>query len=947
MNLKTAFLESRFGRRVFILFFVAALIPAGLSALVSYTQVGKALGKQSIENLRDDARSHALLLIEKLTLADAFLGELAEQAKNGSPDSETISGKDEELTRWYVSVSRVRGGSLKDHLPAGMSRNDAATMSLSPAKSAVILATNRQSASRVFLARPIGQQPDLTDYLLAELNPRYLWGDHSLYPELVDFCVMSDAGMVLSCSRPVPAKVLDSLNQSSRTPSIYQVKWQSNGNEFVGSGWHLFVNSRFVGEDWMVLAFQPQRAAFAALAGFNSLYLKVAFLALVMVAFLSSVQIRRSLLPLQSLLAGTRRIAVRDFSSPIEVHSGDEFEHLAGSMNNMSERLRRQFLALGALARVDRLILSSKGLEPVTEAILRDIREVVPCDFVLAGIVDRDADDFVQLIAPAPAGSGQTASHRVNLSTAEKRYLQETGSHAVVTESGPRFEAVASLFAAGAAKVCIFPIMRAADAAGFIALGYAGADLPDDSQLQPAVDFADRIAVAMSAAEHEERLHKQAHFDSLTGLPNRQLFFDRLSQELSYARRDNRLGALMFIDLDNFKHLNDSLGHGAGDELLKAAAERLQKCVRDADTVARLGGDEFTVIVSGIPSVSTASSIADLILDQFSRPFLFGRIEHLVTASIGITLFPDDGMDAEKLLKNADTAMYKAKGDGRARKAFYEDRMHKSAMRRLEIEAELRRAVEAGNQLRLQYQPQVNLSTGKLSGAEALVRWHNPERGLVPPNEFITVAEDCGVIHELGLWVLRRAAEQFMTWKKAGFEPVRICVNVSTRQFELNTFASHVRTILLESGLRPCELELEITESLLADDRSSISANLGELQRMGIRIAIDDFGTGYSSLSYLRRFRFDTLKIDRAFVTGLPESSELSGITNSIVQMAHALGKNVVAEGIENLQELAFLKAIGCDEAQGYYLARPLDAEAFESFMHELHARPAVIDKVG
>lgn len=940
---KTTFLASRFGRRVFALFFVAALIPVGLSALVSYTQVGKALGKQSIEEMRDDARSYGMLLIEKLSLADAILGGLADQ--NGK---ESLGfAMNSELRQWFVSVSPVAGGEVQDRLPRDTYHNSALLEDIEPDRSAVFLAMNRQGTGRVFLVRASGHKRAGAEYIIAELNPKYLWGDASSFPELIDFCVVSDAGPVLNCSQPVPANFLNQLGQLPQQSAMHTLEWQANGDAFVGLGWHLFVNSRFTGDNWIVLAFQPQRAAFAALAGFNSLYLKVALLALVMVAFLSSVQIRRSLSPLQSLLAGTRRIALRDFSSPIKVKSGDEFEDLADSMNNMSERLRSQFHALGALSRVDRMILSCNGFAPVIDAILQDIREVVPCDSVMAGIIDRDADDFIQLIVPAVSSSGKAAPGRVDFAASEKQYLREIENHGVATVSELRIKAVCPLFEGGAVKVCIFPIMRGNDAAGFIALGYGDTDLPDKSQLQPAVDFADRIAVAIAAAEHEEQLHKQANYDELTGLPNRQLFFDRLSQELSYARRDNRLSALMFIDLDNFKRLNDSLGHSAGDELLRVASERLKKCVRDADTVARLGGDEFTVIISGIPSVTTASSIADLILDQFSRPFLIGKLEHLVTASIGITLFPDDGMGAEKLLKNADTAMYRAKADGRARKAFYEDSMYQAAMRRLEIEAELRAAVEAGNEFLLQFQPQVNLATGKLSGAEALVRWQSPVRGLVPPDEFISVAEDCGAIHDLGLWVLRQAAEQFMSWKKAGFEPVKICVNASTRQFERDTFASHVRTILLESGLHPHELELEITESLLIDNRASTMKNMSELQRMGIRIAIDDFGTGYSSLSYLRKFQFDTLKIDRAFVNGLPESRELSGITNAIVQMAHALGKNVVAEGIERLQELAYLKAIGCDEVQGYYLARPLDADAFEDFMHALHAAPVSIEKAG
>lgn len=425
-----------------------------------------------------------------------------------------------------------------------------------------------------------------------------------------------------------------------------------------------------------------------------------------------------------------------------------------------------------------------------------------------------------------------------------------------------------------------------------------------------------------------------AQYDSLTGLANRGLFRDRLAQALARADRHERLVALLFLDLDGFKAINDTLGHDAGDNLLKTVADRLRGCVRRADTVARLGGDEFAVILEGVSRIGDATAVAQKILDTVALPFILNGQEVFVTTSIGIAVYRRDGEDAEALTKNADTAMYRAKEQGRSTYQIYTADLHEKILQRLALESGLRRALERGEFL-LYYQPRVNLRSGAITGMEALLRWRHPERGLVSPVEFIPVAEESGLIIPIGEWVLREACAQSRAWHAAGLPRLRVAVNLSARQFRHKDLAEAVARIVAETGLEPEWLELELTEGFLMENTQASSATLAALKAMGLRISIDDFGTGYSSLNYLQRFPIDTLKIDQSFVRGIPTDPDAAAIVTAIIALAHSLRLEVVAEGAETKEQIEFLKAQGCDEIQGYLFSPPLPAAAFVQFVRE------------
>jgi diguanylate cyclase (GGDEF)-like protein len=432
----------------------------------------------------------------------------------------------------------------------------------------------------------------------------------------------------------------------------------------------------------------------------------------------------------------------------------------------------------------------------------------------------------------------------------------------------------------------------------------------------------------------EGKLAYLAHHDSLTNLPNRVLLLDRLHQVLTRLPWHKRLAAVLFLDLDHFKHINDTMGHTAGDLLLVAVSERLQTCVRSGDTIARLGGDEFAIILADIARAEDVTKVAQKIVDTMSGRFVLKDHEFFITASIGISLYPNDGSDAETLLKNADTAMYRAKGQGRNNYQIYSTAMNVNVFERLAMENSMRQALERKEFL-LHYQPQVDLNTGQIVGFEALMRWQHPDLGLVSPAKFIPIAEETGLIVPMGEWALRTACAQNKVWQDSGLSPVVVSVNMSVRQFQQKNLVGMVSQVLKETRLDAKYLELELTESVLMQKEEPVIAMLSELHSMGIALSIDDFGTGYSSLSYLNRFPINTLKIDQSFASNITRNRNDTVIVTAIITLAHSLRMKAVAEGVETAEQLEFLRSLQCDRMQGYLFSMPLPADEATKLLAE------------
>ena len=432
--------------------------------------------------------------------------------------------------------------------------------------------------------------------------------------------------------------------------------------------------------------------------------------------------------------------------------------------------------------------------------------------------------------------------------------------------------------------------------------------------------------------QHEAVLEHQASHDSLTGLPNRSLLRDRIEQAIVKAQRDNHLVAVVFVDLDHFKLINDSLGHHVGDRLLLEVADRLIACVRSHDSVARQGGDEFVLVLTELHEENEILAIVSRLLEIISQPWMDEGQEYGLSCSVGISCYPQDGGDPDALLRCADAAMYKAKESGRSTYHFYTPELNLAISERLELENSLRHALER-EEFRVYYQPRIDVASGRIIGAEALIRWDCPGKGIIPPDSFISIAEETGLIIPIGQWILEEACRQNSAWQRAGLAPINVSVNLSPIQFRHTGLVQSVASALAQAGLDPAFLELELTESFVMHDAERINVAMKSLKTLGVDIAVDDFGTGYSSLSYLKRFPVDRLKVDKSFVRDIDSDPDDAAIVRAIITLGHALGLKVVAEGVETLAHLEFLRQHDCDELQGYYFSRPIPALEMEALL--------------
>ncbi len=523
------------------------------------------------------------------------------------------------------------------------------------------------------------------------------------------------------------------------------------------------------------------------------------------------------------------------------------------------------------------------------------------------------------------------------------RVIENREIFAIPAGATDRFPSVAPLAQCpGAAYVGVPYCGAEGDVAGHLfAIGDARAPLSADEKQFVSV-IARWVEAQHERAKAVQELSHQANFDALTGLPNRNLALDRLGLALARARRHGDAAAALFIDLDNFKTVNDTLGHLVGDHLLRLAAQRLVHCVREEDTVSRLGGDEFLVILPALRDGARAEAVARKVIAAMAQPFTVHGHELYVTASVGITVFPADGDTPAEIMRNADAAMYLAKQKGRNCSQFFTARLNQEANERLRIESRLRHVLER-DELQLNYQPLVHLGSGRLLSAEALLRWTNPDLGSVPPDRFIPLAEETDLIIDIGRWVIERACRDLAAWQAGGLHGLRIAVNVSSRQFQDDGLVELVAAVLSRHGIDPACLELEITERLLLRKDARTEAMMKRLREIGVRFSIDDFGTGYSAMSYLTSFPFDVLKIDRSFVRNAAQSEQDAKLAQAMIAMAHSLGLEVVGEGVEDVGDVDFLRRHDCDFAQGYFFSRPLPSEAFQGWARRFQSPPGPI----
>lgn len=878
MRIDGKFLRSRVARRIATLFFIAALVPTSLLAVLTYRDITRVESQQRRAELVDASRSYALGLYDRLIFAHAIADDLAQQSTAQWPFNAHIPVFD--------SMERMAARDAEARLGASVSLQDGSfpALLLRPA-------AGKANGVDVFLAAPVAGAP--AQIFLAQLNPRYLWGDAEDVNAAFDICIYEG---------------------TQRLHCTYPDDRQQAGADGQRGAWELFLKAEFDVPSWTVVAtrrFLPT----ATRSDFFNLYLAVVACAVLLIILLSLVQIRRTMVPLERLIEGTRRIAEGDYSE-IAVGSRDEFGDLTAAVNTMSRRIQRQLRTLQTLSSMYHEMRDSLDLLQMIGVVGDAMRQRVPgatLYVVRLAAREQEADRlFVQ------QGMGaRVVESSVRLQDREIKSLM-LHARGVVDREPPSF--VQSLPGMQSWSVAL---MWHGRPCGFLCLTWREPVEWDEDADADLEEFASRMAIAIQIEDREQRLLHQALFDSLTGLLNRH----GLEEQIAQIESHDAPAAVLFVDIDRFKHVNDNFGHKIGDVLLQAIAVRLREFT-ECGIAARLGGDEFVLLLPGKASAEQLAASATSLMALLTQPFHISQEQFLVTCSIGIALHPSSSSDRLTLIEQADIAMYRAKQNGRNNYCFYDERMSVENHERLALEVDLRQALQ-NEEFVLHYQPRVDLKTGDIVGVEALLRWRHADKGMVPPAQFIGLAEETGLIVPLGTWVLRSACAQLAAWREQGVGDMLVAVNVSTRQFGEPDFVDTVAAILAETGLPAACLELELTESMVMDDVEEAILILGQLRTLGVKVSIDDFGTGYSSLAYLKRFPISALKIDQSFVRDIVDDRDDRQIVASIIGLAHNLQLKVVAEGVENVEQLTYLADQHCDEIQGYHFSEPVQAADF------------------
>lgn len=923
MHISGTFLNSKIAQRIALILFLAAFIPTALITGLTHNTVDKLANNHAHEILVDTSQDYALSAFSNLIFARKSLFVISE-----SIDSSELKLPDnlEKHNKTIFSALHLvtPEGRVLDHaddeqhytMPQHKEAIAAALKETTPNKTKlVVLPSSTGNANPIvslILPRYKGASKTL---LIAEINPNYLWGDIADYPSDISICAYRLEGNAknrLFCS-------------SDENP-----KFKGNSSPENLGDWELFIRGEFQDNAWSFVSQRQYPVSASPLGDFLSSYgyIGAAAFSLLLVALLSLMQIRRTMVPLERLMEGTRNISKGEFTQ-VQVEGKSEFAELADSFNGMSTNIKRQLDTMQSLSAIDREMAANLDVNQLINHVIARTQSLMPAAIVSVTQLDEESDtetqgsitiaEKIQLISPRIAipnqeigvirtyGNGQFGLCKKDDRLIHENFLAELG-----------------------AKYCwILPIFWQSKMCAFLSIADE-APLPQDSQNWDEIrELAGRIGIAISAQEREDKLLVQAQYDSLTGLPNRILLQDRLRQAMEHNDRNGEPFWLVFIDLDRFKFVNDSLGHKAGDQLLSEVAKRLEWAVRDTDTVARFGGDEFVVILQGD---NLRTGMLNRLIHALEAPFTIDGDEITTTCSAGVAIYPTDATSEDTLLSSADIAMYRAKELGRNNFQFFTQSMNEKVADRLRVETHLRKALEL-NELEVFYQPKVDLHTKQIVGMEALVRWNSKALGFTPPSQFISLAEETGLIVPIGEWVLKTACTQMVAWQKAGYGNLLMAVNLSARQFNQKNLLKSITDILEETGMDAQQLELELTESMIMDNEEGAEEILNSIKSLGIHLSIDDFGTGYSSLSYLKNLPVNALKIDKSFIDDIVLHSDEVPIVASIIALAKNLKLNVVAEGIESYEQVRYLSTHGCNEIQGYYFSKPAPAEIIETLL--------------
>lgn len=926
------FFSTRIVRRLLGLFVACAILPILAISAGTLDHVSDELEEQALERLQHSSKSAGMHLVAGLLTLRSWADVGAALAGDTALGDE-IGGH---VRRVFRSVAILPGDgadprSVFGEPPPTPEPSRDVRAHLARGRSWVTTVADPDGGRpAILLVHPLEADTDEGPMLIGEIDPEPLFHGTltAILPNGSRFWVLDEAGHTLHASAGIGDRAPAAFERAVQQASSGSLVWEAPDGTWMGGYWSAFIKPQLGTPYWTVVVAQPRSLVLAPIATFRTIFPLAAGLCLAVVSLAVLLQLRRWMAPLAELTDAAHRVAKRDFDVRVRVESGDEFEHLARSFNDMADRLDEHFESLARLIEIDRSLLASRDERQIVATLTSGIRRLSGCGRVAVMLEESDRPGAMWLTVD-PQGLHTKAD---TLSADQTALLLGMEGALTTSTRDPAWRCLAPLAAMGIDRVLVLPILVDRHPIGLIAADLGGDSLPSEREVLVR-QLADQASAALTNARTAEHNRRLAHFDSLTGLPNRELFGERLHQALLRVRRPGDRVGVGLLDIDGFKRINDTLGHGAGDELICQVARRIARVLREG-TLARMGGDEFTFIIGDLPDADVLARAAQRLLDVLDEPFEIDGREVFVTASIGLAVSPDDGAENESLLRNADAAMYYAKSKTGSSFRFYDSSMNEVALQHMELEYEVRRAIER-DEFRVHYQPIVETHTREIIGVEALVRWQHPRRGLVGPDDFVPLAEESGLIVDLGEKVLWTACRELRSLLDEGLGPVRLSVNLSVRQLADPDVVDRVRRALQSSGWPASQLVLEITESMLMSPDRETAAVLRILRGLGVALSIDDFGSGYSSLSYLKNFEVDHLKIDRVFVSDLEYDRDNAEITAAILAMAHGLGLGVVAEGVQTEAQLEYLRELDCDWVQGFLFSVPIPVDALRKLLRE------------
>ena len=929
LSIKGTFLDSKVARRIFFLFLIAALLPISILTFFSVKQLN-ILTTQSVNDaLRQSAKSYGLLINDRLNLLnDQLIHHFSREPLPNLGLSQN-TGLDS-FTQFHTFTINNSSYLTENKLPALTSIKRKFLQQGNP-----LLVTQFQEnlPAKLYLLHSI----DNTDLIVMGLiNPDALWGRPDTFDDSKGFCIYGAENEQLFCSQ---------LQLDTQLQTV-QAEWtkSTTGNLRITEGkqtllvgyWSLFIKPRFLYPNLTIAITEDQQRALAPTSGLIKLFIAVSLLTLVIIVFLSTIQIRRYLTPIKALMRGIQRIAKNDFSFAVKVKSNDEFSQLASSFNSMSKQISQHFEFLTTMSVIDQSILSNQSVNEILSTIISLSNKAVSSKTVHIAMINETAPDILDVYSEDIQhihGMSQS-THTIVAADRYSLVYKKTAIYRIHDNNFPAY--LTPLIEQNIVSFILVPIVCKETLTAILIFGFKKIEYSSETHIRLR-ELGDRFAIALERSAWNTQLYLQANYDPLTKLPNRQLLSEHLQHAIKHAIREKSHFSLMFLDLDRFKIVNDSLGHSSGDKLLKMVADRLIDILREDDTIARLGGDEFVIFQTTSLEEELyprASLIATKILHALSEAYIIDKQEIHISASIGIVSFPSDGEDIGTLLKNADSAMYHAKKEGGNNFQFYSQELNEKALQQLKMETQLHNAI-TNNEFQMYYQAKVDTQSGKILGAEALIRWLHPTQGLIPPFQFMPIAEKSGLIKIIGEWTLRETCRQNKLWQQQGLSAITVSVNISPIQFQQPNLVNIVEQALDDAELKGMYLNLEILEGTEMHNSDHTITVLEQLKNLGVGISVDDYGTGYSTLSYLKKFPIDVLKIDMSFIRNLVNDLADQAIVSSTILLAHNLGLSVVAEGVEHDQQLAILRSFGCDEVQGYYFSRPIPANEFTKLLEK------------